>query len=239
MTAQPDLARLFEQRLDTLYRRDAAGRMIATNEWQSRPAPRFHLMMTALGPLCRFSPEVSDDVARRLSALAAQERPDQPLESAPSARARYLQVLAASEGPGVWAGPVYLCSGDVPDGVDTVAIDGDNAHLLAPRFPDWLADVPHRRPFLAVIADGAVASLCASVRISPSVHCAGVETHPAFRRRGFALAAVSAWARAVRALGAAAFYSTSWDNLASRGVARRLGLTLVAADFHVSSRAAS
>jgi hypothetical protein len=238
MIAQRDLARLFEQRLDTLYRFDAAGRMIATNEWQSRPAPHFHLMMTALGPQCRFGPEVSDDVARRLSALAAEEPPDQPLRAAPSARARYLEVLAASDGPGVWAGPAYLCSSDVRDGAGAVAIDDGNAHLLEPRFPDWLADVPHRRPFLAVIADGAVASLCASVRISRQVHCAGVETHPDFRRRGFALAAVSAWARAVRALGAAAFYSTSWDNLASRGVAQRLGLALVAADFHVSSMVA-
>jgi hypothetical protein len=190
-------------------------------------------MMTRRGALCRFGPGVSDDVVGRLGALAAEERPDQALETAPSARAGYLRLLSATDGPAAWAGPAYLCSGDAARAADAVAIDERNAHLLAPRFPEWVADVPHRRPFFAVIADGAAASLCASVRISPFVHCAGVETHPDFRRRGFALAAVAAWARAVKALGAAPFYSTSWDNLASQGVARRLGFSLVAADFHV------
>jgi predicted GNAT family acetyltransferase len=77
-------------------------------------------------------------------------------------------------------------------------------------------------------------SLCASVRVSAAVHCAGVETHPEHRRRGHALVAVSAWAHAVQALGATPFYSTSWDNLASRQVAARLGLQLVASDLHIS-----
>jgi RimJ/RimL family protein N-acetyltransferase len=38
----------------------------------------------------------------------------------------------------------------------------------------------------------------------------------------------------VRALDATPFYSTSWDNLASQGVARRLGLTLAGVDFHLT-----
>jgi hypothetical protein len=38
----------------------------------------------------------------------------------------------------------------------------------------------------------------------------------------------------VRALGATPFYSTSWENAASRRVAARLGFQLVASDLHIS-----
>ena len=98
----------------------------------------------------------------------------------------------------------------------------------------WLVDVPHRQPFVAIVEGGRAVSLCCSVRISPAVHCAGVKTLAAHRRRGHAVSAVAGWAAAVRALGAAPFYSTSWDNEASQSVAVRLGLSLAGVDFHVT-----
>lgn len=130
---------------------------------------------------------------------------------------------------------VYLCAVPVaqPQGA-IVDIDEGNADLLRGRFDDWLPDVAHRRPFVARIVDGRAAAICASVRISAAVHCAGVETHAEFRRRGYARDAVAGWARAVRARGAAPFYSTSWDNAASMHLAERLGFVRVGTDFHVS-----
>jgi hypothetical protein len=38
----------------------------------------------------------------------------------------------------------------------------------------------------------------------------------------------------VHALGATPLYSTSWDNLASRGLAARLGLAQFGVDFHLT-----
>jgi len=113
-------------------------------------------------------------------------------------------------------------------------INSSNAGLLRGRFEDWRPDAPHRQPFVAVVRDAAAVSICASVRISPTVHCAGVETHADHRRRGHALAAVSGWAHAVQALGATPFYSTSWDNPASRRVAARLGFQLASHDLHIT-----
>jgi hypothetical protein len=133
----------------------------------------------------------------------------------------------------IWAGPVYMFTHGVMPSIPPIAIDQDNAHLLREGFEDWLPDVPHRRPFMAVIEDGRAVSICASVRISAAVHCAGVETRVEYRRRGHAVSAVAGWARAVRSSGATAFYSTSWDNVASQRVAGRLGLLLVGVDFHV------
>jgi len=73
--------------------------------------------------------------------------------------------------------------------------------------------------------------ICASVRVSRDVHCAGAETLPDRRGQGHGAVAVTAWARAVRGLGVTPFYSSSWDNLASRDLARRLGLRLFGVDF--------
>lgn len=119
-----------------------------------------------------------------------------------------------------------------PSATGVVAIDQDNAHLLEPLMPDWLPDVPHRRPFIAAVAEGRAVAVCASVRISPHAHEAGVETHPDYRRRGLARAVVWSWAGAVQALGAAPLYSTAWDNEGSLAVAAELGLELIGVDYH-------
>jgi predicted GNAT family acetyltransferase len=124
--------------------------------------------------------------------------------------------------------------GDIHPWGPVVDMSEANADLLTGKLAEWLPDIARRHPFVAVAHDAMAVSLCASVRISPAVHCAGVETHPDHRERGHALVAVSAWAHAVRQLGATPFYSTSWDNLASRRVAARLGFQPVASDFHIS-----
>jgi RimJ/RimL family protein N-acetyltransferase len=225
---------LLEQRLDTLYRTDGAGRLVCSNEWDARPAPRFHLMMTPFGPMLRWRGDVPANLVARLERLSRGEAWD-PEAREPFGRDRYVELLE-SHAPveRVWAGPAYVWARDVAPSRAPVAINTRNAHRLERTFPDWVADVPHRRPFMAAIEDGEAVAICASVRISDAVHCAGVETHPDHRRRGHAADAVAGWARAVRALGAMPFYSTSWDNLASQAVARRLGFALAAMDFHVT-----
>jgi len=149
--------------------------------------------------------------------------------------AKYLELLS-SHAPveRVWAGPAFMSTRDLPPSAPPIAISGHNAHLLRDGFDDWMPDVAHRHPFMAVIENDQALSICASVRISDAVHCAGVQTRADHRRRGHAVDAVAGWARAVRSLGAAPFYSTSWDNVASQGVAHRLQLSLVGVDFHLT-----
>jgi predicted GNAT family acetyltransferase len=86
---------------------------------------------------------------------------------------------------------------------------------------------------MGVVEESRVVSLCASVHASPAFHHAGVETAPAARGRGYAGRAVSAWAALVRTSGAQPLYGTTFDNLASQTVARRLGLTLIGSEFSV------
>ena len=54
-----------------------------------------------------------------------------------------------------------------------------------------------------------------------------------YRGRGDAAAVVSGWAAAVREGGKTPLYSTSWDNEASKGVARKLGLVLYGTDLSI------
>jgi hypothetical protein len=227
---QRDLARSF---LEAMYRCDQRGRLVAVNEWDGGLPPRFHLLRTAEGAICRFRRDVPDALARRLEDLCNEERG--PPGTWPAQYGRYLELLS-SHAPvkSVGAGLVYIFAQDVAPGTPPVTIDDSNASLLRGGLDDWLPDVAHRRPFMAIIEDGRAVSICASVRISPAVHVAGVKTRAEYRRRGHAANAVAGWARAVRSLGATAVYSTSWDNIASQGVARRLGLLLIGVDFAIT-----
>jgi len=232
MGGAPDL---LLDRVGALFRCDARGRLVSVNEWDGGPAPRFYLLRAAGRVICRFRADVPEALARRLEALCAHEPAGWPPGRLPALHSAYLDLLA-SQAPveRVWAGPTYAFAGEVHPSISPIAIGSDNADLLHGGFGDWLLDVPHRQPFVAIVEGGRAVSLCCSVRISPTVHCAGVKTLASYRRRGHAVNAVAGWAAAVRALEAAPFYSTSWDNEASQGVAVRLGLSLAGVDFHVT-----
>jgi hypothetical protein len=221
-----------ESRVEALFRHDGRGRLIEVNQWDGGVAPRFFLMRTGEGAIARFRQDVPDDMAARLETLSAAEPLGWPPSRRPAHEREYLNALAPTER--VWAGPVFAFPDDPPMSAATVAIDEANADLLRGGFEDWLPDVPYRRPFVAAIEEGRAVSICASVRVSPTVHCAGVETLPGCRRQGHGSAAAGDWARAVRDLGAEPFYSTSWDNHASQGLARRLRLRLFGVDFHIT-----
>jgi hypothetical protein len=97
----------------------------------------------------------------------------------------YVDVLA-SHAPvtRIWAGPAYAFPRDVVPSALPTMIGETNAHLLRGTFEGWLPDVPHRQPFVAMVEDDHAVSICASVRISEEVHCAGVETHATYRHGG-------------------------------------------------------
>lgn len=99
---------------------------------------------------------------------------------------------------------------------------------------DWLVDVGLSSPLLASLQEGHAVSLCASVRTGAHVHEAGLETFAGARRNGHALRAARAWACAVREKARLPLYSTSWDNVASQGVAAKLGARLIGTDFHIT-----
>jgi RimJ/RimL family protein N-acetyltransferase len=69
-----------------------------------------------------------------------------------------------------------------------------------------------------------VISICHTPESNSVAAEAGTWTHPDFRGQGHAAAATAAWAALMRPSGRVLFYSTSWTNRSSQGVAARLGL---------------
>ena len=116
-----------------------------------------------------------------------------------------------------------------PDTVTAVRV----TDLSALRGPfAWIAEeYTERQPVAAVLQEGEAVAVCCSSGNAPMAAEAGLRTLEAYQRRGYAAAVVAAWAAAVRASGRLPLYSTSWDNLASQGVARKLGLVLYGADL--------
>lgn len=227
-----DLMRLH---VEALYVHDARSRITSTNEWKGKVAPRFFFGRTIAGNLWRFRADLPEDLTLALEDLCndepvANELPRTPLRQEELIRLleRHLPIER------IWAGPAYWFSGRIAPSPRSVEVNAANADLLRGGLEDWIEDVPHLQPFRGVIEEGRVVSLCASVRITDAAHAAGVETLPAFRRRGHAADVVASWADAVRRIGAMPLYSTAWDNTASRNLAASLGLSPFGVDFHVT-----
>jgi predicted GNAT family acetyltransferase len=123
----------------------------------------------------------------------------------------------------MWMGPAYCFPDQLESPAYVVRITRENSEFLRGGFAHLIPELDQVQPFVAVIEDEQAVSVCHSVRLSSQAHEAGVDTLESYRRRGYATTAVAGWAVTVRALGFTPLYSTSWDNVASQGVARRFG----------------
>ncbi len=223
---------LMRIQVETLFVHDGRGRMLRTNEPDGRPAPRLFVGRTRHGHVVRFGQSASDSLARRLAAFLERETvpadPRAPLIGVEAFRAA-LEADAHVERE--WAGPAY-CFPDAlarPDEAIPVGPDA-SADAVRDSFP-WVLD-PAWQPAFAVVRDGVAVSVCFTSRNGARAAEAGVNTLPEYRGRGYASAATAAWGATVRESGRIPLYSTSWDNLASQGVARRLGLIVYGTDAH-------
>ena len=227
---------LMSMHLDALYiLNEANGRILAVNQWDGGSVPRFHLGRTRQGVAYRFRDDIPAVLENRLKYWCDDEPLQTDICGYPVHLDKYIELLEDQQPVNsIWQGPVYRFRlRPEMTSIETTLLNKDNRHLLETCLSDWLPDVGHRWPFIASIADNHAVSVCASVRVTERAHEAGLETFESYRKRGFAVAAVSAWANAVFDQGAIPFYSTSWDNVRSQNVALSLELDFVGTDFHV------
>jgi hypothetical protein len=226
---------LMDLHIDALFCHDDRGRMLRVNDPDGRPAPRLFLGRTTSGNRWRVRHDLPDLLAGELERLLRAEPIATDLSVPPATLDRMRALLNAQAPVGsISAGPAWRFPDDIPPPDGVTVVTSANAGVLQPHFGWLVEELPHRQPCAAVIRDGAAVSVCFSSRDTTLAREAGVDTARAFRRRGYAAAVVAAWARAVRQTGRVPLYSTSWDNLASQGVARRLGLLLYGEDLSIS-----
>jgi RimJ/RimL family protein N-acetyltransferase len=235
MDEPPNDLELMRIHVEALFTHDPQGRMVRVNEPGGKEAPRFFLGRTAQGHVWRVRGDVDDALVRELAAACAAEPHAEPPPRATDRAAGYAALLARwAPVVGTWAGPAYCFPEAVAAPRDTVPVTAENAGVLRPHLAAWREDVARGRPMLALLAEGRAVAVCCSVRVTDMAHEAGVETAPEFRGRGCAAQVVAAWALAIRRMGRIPLYSTSWENTASRAVARKLGLAQFGADLHLT-----
>ncbi len=105
--------------------------------------------------------------------------------------------------------------------------------MVEPHFA-WLlkpGEFQHAAPVAAVVEEGKAVSICFCSRIPGQASEAGLNTVEDYRGRGYGAAAVVCWAAALRQQGCRPLYSTSWENLASQAVARKLEMVCYGEDW--------
>ena len=229
--------KLMEIQVEVLFTQDKNGCLQRINEpiGAAEPAPRFFFGYTNEGSICRFRHDLPDNIVTQLKEVAAAEPMSLNSQKIPSGHRQFEDILQ-SHAPieQVWVGPAYRFPEQIASLTNVVRLSRARAGLLKGDFTEMVSELNSSQPYLAVIEDSQAVSICRSIRSSSRAHEAGVDTLVGYRRRGYAIWVVAAWALAVRALNRIPLYSTSWDNLASQGVARRLDLVQYGVDYHVT-----
>ena len=227
---------LMEHQINTLFCCDPDGRLRHVNELDAPLAPRFFMGRTRHGNFWRFRYDLPADTIDKLENLCKSEPLTADLANPPRNYAA-IKAVIHDHAPLTreYRGPAYWISEDTQTSANVVLISESSADLLRAGFP-WMLPLPQGRevgPVAAVIEHGSAVSLCFCARLPIQATEAGVETLAAFRGKGYATAAVAKWAAEVRQQGYIPLYSTSWDNLASQSIARKLRMVLYGEDWWI------
>ncbi|CAA9374703.1 MAG: hypothetical protein AVDCRST_MAG93-8722 [uncultured Chloroflexia bacterium] len=231
---------LLELHIDAAWTHDPDGRIRRVNEPDGGPAPRFYFGRTTEGNRWRFRHDVPPEAVHRLEQLAASESISYDLRAYPVNYEAFCDVLRLhGEVADTSFGPTYRFPADISWPANAVAITEANVELLGTLIP--ASDVhnvpralPVRKPWIVVLEGGTGVASCFSSRLTARAAHAGLWTDGAFQGRGYGSDATAAWACAVREMGRIPLYGTEWENLASQGVARKLGLRMYASDLSLS-----
>ncbi len=226
---------LMRLHIDALYTHDVRGRLVHVNEPGDTPAPRAFLGRTTQGHVLRVTKRRCRCARCQTGGVDRAGTAKRPLAQRPHC-GDAIEALLSRDAPiqRVWTGPAYCVDASaLAEPVHTVRVTPHERRCCG-RFRTGATKCAFASRSWWRWKPARAVALCCSVRITPAAHAAGVETLPDSRGRGYAARVVTAWAREVAILGAVPLYSTSSDNVASQGVARRLGMHRIGIDYHVT-----
>lgn len=210
-------SQLMTMHIDVLYQQTAVGKLTVINEPPFEEAPLLFLGLTKEGVIQKYSEHVDDLLKKRLKDVIANEK-DELLVG-------LINQIAKRVGlHGFTMGPTYVFPKVTAVDEQVVIVTDETKELLKEDFRFTFLDFQVKQPCAVIVEDGKVVSLCCSARQSNEAAEASVYTASKYRGKGYAGAVTKAWAQQVQALGKTALYSTTWDNFASQGVTRKLGL---------------
>lgn len=232
---QPTAHQLMELHVEALFMHDRNMRLRTINEpWPGETAaPRFFLGRTSEGTaVCRFRYDVPDTLVEQLERLCAGEQVRTELQAKPKHFEAYMNLLQGEE---FTMGPCFFVPVEAEPAVQVVSITREKGTEWLRGGFEWLiSEIDYAQPCVALVRDSRAVSICRSVRITSKAHEAGLETLDAYRGKGYAAAVVAGWATAVRKAGRLPLYSTSWDNLASQRVAKKMSLSFYGVNFTIT-----
>ena len=228
----PAAAQIARLHLQSLYRLDDRGRVAEVREPDPPPPPRFVLFRTHEDVQALVGAHLPDALAPQLVALAADEPPTP--DAPPKHLARYRSLLGAHrEIEREYAGPSLYLPGPFGEVVGVRKVEAHDRDLLQRHFPDEARDFEARSPIYAAVEGGVAVAICFCSRDFGPGAPAGVFTIETHRGRGHARRVAAAWAAEITRLGSVPLYGTTWDNLASRAIAARLGAVMLGSDFWI------
>lgn len=224
LAVMDDVVALLQLEMQTLWTTDADGRLEQTRTADGGRPPLLAVAACRTGLCWAVSVDVPPDARDDIASILATTPGSDAVGWEPETKRALLERLGRLGGlRPPEGGPSFLVPRGLrpPSGVEIWSGGlADRERLRGRMLEHDRATLPE--PWAAVIVDGRVAAVCETARSAPGSVEAGLWTYEPFRRSGFGTAATAAWAGLVE--DRTAFYSTSWTNDASRGVARRLEL---------------
>jgi hypothetical protein len=212
---------------DTLYTMDDRNRLLSINEPDGGKAPALFIGITSAGQCSYYHAQLPFTLIEELGCVSGL-----PLDISKLIR----RVETYNPVEGVWMGPAYAFPEKCGEWHPNVQlIESYRTFLLAEHFPDLIERLHEKMPVAAYVIEDSAVAVCCSARVSKQGTEASLYTAPGFRGHGYAVEAVKCWQHHVKKNGRIPIYSTSWDNVASQTVARKLGLIQFGVDFSITT----
>ncbi|WP_258208638.1 GNAT family N-acetyltransferase [Paenibacillus radicibacter] len=219
---------LIQIQASTLYVMNKDNRIVRINEQTELQPPALFIGKTKNSSVIHFRDDIPQYLLDEIQTL-----PTDPLPIID-----YCKIVEKHQKvKTIWAGPAYYFSTkETLEHLDeTILIDDSNKALLRPYFNHLTSELSLREPVVAYVVNGEAVSVCCSARRSKQAAEASLMTAEPFRGKGYAAKVVSSWVQLILKSGLIPLYSTSWDNIASQQVAKKLGFVQYGVDFNIST----